>query len=54
MVRWLRVAVTSLGLFDKDRLNVLLSMPHINDLYGEVETGVTAHLYPPEDAVGAA
>ena len=27
---------------------VRMVMPHINDLYEAVETGVTAHLYPPE------
>ena len=28
-------------------------MAHINDLYPQVSTGVTAYLYPPEDAIGA-
>lgn len=32
---------------------VRMIMAHINDLYPHVETGVTAHLYPPEDALGA-
>ena len=32
---------------------VRMIMPHINGLYEEVATGVTAHLYPPEDALGA-
>jgi hypothetical protein len=29
-------------------------MAHIIDLYDLVETGSTAFLYPPEDALGAA
>ena len=32
---------------------VRMIMAHINDLYPNVETGKTAHLYPPEDAIGA-
>ncbi|MGV6811811.1 MAG: L,D-transpeptidase [Brevirhabdus sp.] len=32
---------------------VRMTMPHINDLYDQVETGVTAYLYPPEDLVTA-
>ncbi|MCB1355833.1 MAG: L,D-transpeptidase [Maritimibacter sp.] len=32
---------------------VRMVMPHINDLYEDVETGVTAYLYPPEDSVTA-
>lgn len=32
---------------------VRMVMPHINDLYEHVSTGVTAFLYPPEDAVTA-
>jgi lipoprotein-anchoring transpeptidase ErfK/SrfK len=31
---------------------VRMIMAHINDLYPNVETGKTAHLYPPEDAIG--
>ena len=31
---------------------VRMIMAHINDLYRNVETGKTAHLYPPEDAIG--
>lgn len=33
---------------------VRMTMPHINDLYDHVETGVKAYLYPPEDIVTAA
>lgn len=33
---------------------VRMTMPHINDLFDHVKTGVTAHLYPPEDMVSAA
>ena len=32
---------------------VRLIMRHMIDLYDQVETGVTAHLHPPEDALGA-
>ena len=32
---------------------VRMVMPHINDLYEDVETGVTAYLYPPKDSVTA-
>lgn len=32
---------------------VRMVMPHINDLYDRVETGVTAFLYPAEDAITA-
>ncbi len=32
---------------------VRMVMAHINDLYPNVSTGVTAHLYPPEDMLGA-
>ncbi|MCB1359198.1 MAG: L,D-transpeptidase [Maritimibacter sp.] len=32
---------------------VRMVMAHINDLYPQVSTGVTAYLYPPEDAIGA-
>ena len=28
---------------------VRMVMPHINDLYDQVQTGVTAHLYPAEE-----
>jgi lipoprotein-anchoring transpeptidase ErfK/SrfK len=31
---------------------VRMIMAHINDLYPNVETGKTAHLYPPEDVIG--
>lgn len=33
---------------------VRMIMPHIVDLYEYVTPGMTAHLYPPEDALGAA
>lgn len=32
---------------------VRMVMAHINDLYPNVSTGVTAYLYPPEDLLGA-
>lgn len=32
---------------------VRMIMAHINDLYPNVKTGVTAYLYPPEDMLGA-
>jgi lipoprotein-anchoring transpeptidase ErfK/SrfK len=32
---------------------VRMVMAHINDLYPNVEVGVTAHLYPPEVVLGA-
>lgn len=32
---------------------VRMVMPHINELYDKVGLGVTAHLYPPEDTLGA-
>jgi lipoprotein-anchoring transpeptidase ErfK/SrfK len=32
---------------------VRMVMAHINDLYPQVSTGVTAYLYPPEDAISA-
>ena len=32
---------------------VRMVMAHINDLYPNVKTGVTAYLYPPEDMIGA-
>ncbi len=32
---------------------VRMIMAHINDLYPNVESGKTAHLYPPEDAIGS-
>lgn len=30
---------------------VRMIMPHINEMYEHVETGVTAYLYPPEDVI---
>ncbi|SEP22849.1 Lipoprotein-anchoring transpeptidase ErfK/SrfK [Salinihabitans flavidus] len=32
---------------------VRMVMAHINDLYPQVDTGVTAHLYAPEDSISA-